>query len=83
MRHSMVEGLWTMSEWGLSDHRPKLLRVRKAMKKWRRSGQREQRVPKIKWEVLQDEGKKEEYAERRRQLWEEAETPTFIYSNQS
>ena len=30
-------------------------------------------MPKIKWEVLQDKGNKEEYAERRRQLWEEAE----------
>ena len=69
----MVERMKTLSEWGLSDHRLKLLRVRKAVKKWRISGQTERRVPKIRWEVLQDEGNKEEYAERTRQLLEEGE----------
>ena len=64
----MVERTRTMSEWGLSVHRQKLLRVRKAVKKWRRSEQRKQRVPKIKWEELQGESKKEKYAVRTRQL---------------
>ena len=72
-RHGMVERMRTRSEWGLSDHRPKILRVRKAMKKWRASGRSERRTPKIKWEVLQDDGKKEEYEERTRQLMEEGE----------
>ena len=72
-RHGMVERMRTMSEWGLSDHRPKLMRVRKAMKKWRASGQSERRTPRIKWEVLQDDGKKEEYKEKTRQLLEEGE----------
>ena len=72
-RHNMVERMRTRSEWGLSDHRPKLIRLRKAVKKWRTSGQSGKRVPKIRWEVLQDERKKEEYAERTRQLMEEGE----------
>ena len=72
-RHGMVERMRTLSEWGLSDHRPKLLRVRKAIKRWRTSGPGEQRVPRIRWEMLQDEEKKEEYAERTRQLLEEDE----------
>ena len=69
----MVERMRMMSEWGLSDHRPKLLRVRKAVKKWRRSGQSKRRVLKMKCEEMQDEGRKEEYAKRTRQLWEEGE----------
>ena len=56
----MVERMKTMSEWGLSHHRPVLVKVRRTVRKWRRSGQSDQRVPKIKWELLQDEGKIED-----------------------
>ena len=45
----------------------KLLKVRKAVEMWR-SGQSDQNVSKINLEVLQDEGQKEEYVARRRQL---------------
>ena len=72
-RHGMVDRMRTMSDWELSDHRPKLMRVRKAVKKWRQSGQSERRIPRIKWEVLQEEGKREEYEERTKQLWDESE----------
>ena len=72
-RHGMVERMRTMSEWGLSDHRPKLMRVRKAVKKWRRGGQSERRTPRINWELLQDDEKRERYEEKTRQLMEEGE----------
>ena len=72
-RHRMIERMKTLSEWGLSDHRPKLVRVRKNVKKWRMSGTNERRVPKIKWEVLQDESKREEYEDRTRVLLNEGE----------
>ena len=45
----------------------------KGGEKWRTSGRIERRVPEIRWEVLNDEGKKEEYAERTRQLLVENE----------
>ena len=51
----------------LLDDRPMLLRLRKAVKKLRRRRQSEWKGPKIKWEVLQDEGKKEVSAEIMRQ----------------
>ena len=62
-----------MSEWGLSDHRPKLVPVRKNVKKWRMSCTNERSVPKIKWEVLQDENKIEEYMDRMKVLLNEGE----------
>ena len=73
-RHWMIERMCTMSEWGLSDHRPKCVRMRKNVRKWRVSGANESRVPKIKWEVLQDENKREEYKERTRVLLSESES---------
>ena len=72
-RYWMIERMRTMSEWGLSDHRPKCVRVRKEVRKWRMSGPSERRVPKIKWEALQEESKKEEYVERTRMLMNEGE----------
>ena len=72
-RHRMIGRMNTRSEWGLSDHRPKCMRVRKIVKKWRMSGRNERMVPKIKWEVLQDEEKKEEYVERTRVLLDEGD----------
>ena len=56
----MIERMRTKSEWGLSNHRLKLVRVKKDVKKWRTSGRNERGVPNIKWEVLQDENKSEE-----------------------
>ena len=72
-RHWMIERMRTKSEWGLSDHRPKLVRVKKDVRKWRTSGRNERGVPKIKWEVLQDENKREEYMERTRVLMNECD----------
>ena len=72
-RHWVIERMRTKSEWGLSDHRPKLVRVKKDVKKWRTSGRNERSVPKIKWEVLQDENKREEYKERTRVLMNECD----------
>ena len=73
-RHWMIEKMRTLSEWGLSDHRPKCVSIRKDVRKWRMSGPNERKVPKIKWEVLQDENKRDEYAERTRVLLNESET---------
>ena len=72
-RYWMIERMRTSSEWGLSDHRPKLIRVRKDVKKWRLSGPNERSVPKIKWEVLQNGNKRDEYVERTRALLIEGE----------
>jgi len=48
-RHRMVESMKTMSEWQLSDHRPKVMKVRKMKKKWRTQGRKESEVPRINW----------------------------------
>ena len=53
----------------ISDHRPKQLRVRETVRKWWKSG----KVPKIKWEVVQDGGKMKESSERTRQLKEKGD----------
>ena len=58
----------------MSDHRPKCVRLRKEVRTWRVSGPNESRVLKIKWEVLQDESKREEYEERTRVLMNESES---------
>ena len=47
--------------------------MRKDVKKWRLSGPSERSVPKIKWEVLQNGNKRDEYAERTRALLIEGE----------
>ena len=47
------------------------MRVRKNVKKRRMSGANERMVPKIKWEALQEESKKDEYKERTRVLLNE------------
>ena len=49
------------------------MRVRKAVKKWRGSGQSGRRVLKIKWMVLQYEGMMDEFSEKTRQLWQKCE----------
>ena len=71
-RVGMVVRMRTISEWGLSDHRPKVMRVKKGERRWRTGGAGNGRAaPNINWEVLQGEEKKEEYKERTRRLWDE------------
>ena len=60
-RQRMVRKMWTMDDGVLSDHRPKCMRVKVNKKRWRNVRERERRVPRIKWECLKEEGKKEEY----------------------
>ena len=67
-RHRMIERMRTLSEWGLSDHRAKVMRIRPEMKKWRTSGEDGKRVPRIRWEVLKDEEKREAYKEKTSEL---------------
>ena len=69
----MVQKMRTMSEWGLSDHRPKVMRVRKSAGRWRTGGGSERAAPNINWEVLQGEEKREEYRERTKMLWDECD----------
>ena len=72
-RVGMVERMRTMSEWGLSDHRPKIMRVRRSVGRWRTGGGSGRATPNINWEVLQGEEKREEYRERTRMLWDECD----------
>ena len=72
-RHQMVERMRTKSDWSLSDHRPKVMRIRVSERRWRVQGGREGRVPRIRWELLAEEEKKREYAERTRELLDEVE----------
>ena len=70
-RHEMIESMCTGSEWQLSDHRPKVMKVRERRKKWRAQGRGERKVPRVKWEALSDEEKKEEYKQKTRELMQE------------
>ena len=56
-RHRMIERMRTLSEWGLSDHRPKMLRVRKIVKKWRMSGPNEGRVRRLSGRCFRKRGR--------------------------
>lgn len=69
-RHRMVKRMWTKDEYELSDHRPVCMRVRDKGKRWRKDVRSEKRVPKIKWEMLNEEEKKREYEEKTREKFE-------------
>ena len=72
-RHRIMKKMWTGAETALSDHRPKIMKIKTGGRKWRRSHQ-ERRKPQIDHEALRDE-KKIEYrrktAEKCRQRQEE------------
>ena len=73
-RTSMVRRMCGASEWGLSDHRPKCMRVRVCKTRWR-AVREERRVPRVMHERLGDEGVREEYERKTRErmmnlLWE-------------
>ena len=70
-RHRMVKRMWTMDDGALSDHRPKCMKVKVRNKRWRTERTNENRVPRIKWEVLKDEEKKMEYERRTSELVQE------------
>ena len=59
-RMGMVRRMCGASEWGLSDHRPKCLRVRVCTRKWR-TVRDEKRVPRVMHERMNDESVREEY----------------------
>ena len=59
-RHRIVKRMRTVNEVTLSDHKPKSMTIKVVEKKWRTAGGRTRRR-KVKWEVLRDERKKEEY----------------------
>ena len=69
-RHRMVQRMRTSSEWGLSDHRAKVLRVKVDKRKWRVDGRNADRAP---HGVLTNEEKKEEYMDLTRVKWNERE----------
>ena len=59
-RVSMVRRMCGANEWGLSDHRPKCLRVRVCKKRWR-AVREERRVPRVMHERMSDERVRSEY----------------------
>ena len=42
----------SMSEWGLTEHRPKLVRIKKYVKKWHTNGPTHRKVTKVKWMIF-------------------------------
>ena len=69
-RHGMVRKVSTIGECTMSDHKPKSMIVRVVRRRWR-TNLEERRSPRIKWEVLKEEGKREEYVEATRVRVEE------------
>ena len=59
-RVGMVTRMCSASEWGLSDHRTKCIRVKVCPKRWRAIG-RERRVPRVVHERLSDETVREKF----------------------
>ena len=59
-RVGLVRRMCGASEWGLSDHRPKCMRVRVCTKRWR-TVREEKRVPRVMHERMNDERVREEY----------------------
>ena len=79
-RHRLVRSIRTIEEGTFSDHKPKSMIVRVRKRKWR-VDRREGRVPRVRWEVLRDEEKREEFKDRTREKieevqWEEGEQPS-------
>ena len=71
-RVGMVKRMCGASEWGLSDHRPKCLRVRVCKKKWR-TVREEKRVPRVMHERMSDERVRAEYERKTREKMEDLE----------
>ena len=71
-RARVVRKMWTMDDGGLSDHRPKCMKVEVRRERWRRVIRNEsvRRAPRVRWEVLKDEEKKIEYERKTSELWE-------------
>jgi len=74
-RHRLVKRMRTVNEMSMSDHKPKSISVKIVEKKWRTCGGRKS-SQKIKWEVLKEVEKKEEYKEATRRHMEEHERAT-------
>ena len=72
-RLRLVRKLVTVRENTFSDLRPKKIFIRQKGKRWRQVGGRRERAPNIKWEVLGDEGKSEEFRVKTREKFEEVE----------
>ena len=61
-RAGLVRRMCGASEWGLSDHRPKCVRVRVCTRKWRAVATNEEtRVPRVMHERMSDERVREAY----------------------
>ena len=58
--HRMVRRFRTVEEMSLSDHKPKSIRIAVNKRKWRAT-EGDRRKKRIKWEMLRDEGKKNDY----------------------
>ena len=70
-RQRLVRRMRTVNENALSDHKPKSMRVRVDGRRWRATGG-DRRRTRVKWEVLKDERKREEYKEATRVRMEAA-----------
>ena len=62
-RHKAVIKISTVGEATLSDHKPKKIKIKCKIKKWR-NGENKKRIPKIKWEMLKNPEIQERYRER-------------------
>ena len=69
-RHGFVRGMWTTDDGGLSDHRPKGMKVKVGRERWRAGEEKKGRTPRIRWEVLREMEKREEFERRTEQLEE-------------
>ena len=67
-RHRLVKKMTTRNEGGLSDHRPKVVKIIVGGRRWRTEGGKEGKKSKIRWEVLKDTDKSIQYKERTREL---------------
>ena len=71
-RGSMVRRMCGANEWGLSDHRPKCMRVRVCKKRWR-AVREEKGVPRVMHEKLSEESVREQFERKTREKMEGVE----------
>jgi len=71
-RHGMVRKMCSVEEMTLSDHKPKKMVVRVRSKRWRVE-KKEARRPKVEWEKLGEEGKREEFRRKTEEKMEEVQ----------
>ena len=62
-RHKYVNKVSTVGEISISDHKPKLMKIKIDKKKWRR-GEIKKKGPRIKWEALRNEETASRYREK-------------------